>query len=216
MTTTVTATDRLTIVKLLAGGRDIPFVAAATGHETDTVANIASSHGYPDTHKLKWAADTIALKIDADARAAIPAATTAGPTAPAMQPARSDPVAQLLADAAASKRKRTRDLGVRAAKTLDLVRAELAAEAERDSAAFARAEAERKVRAEVQRLEARLADLKRGLSHSTAVPAAAGALGLDPKAIRAWAKATGVPCTVTGRVPRAVVEQYQDAHRGAA
>lgn len=216
--TTVTPTDRLTIVKLLAGGRDLEFVATATGHDIDTVTHIASSHGYPDTAKLAWAADILAKKTIDDARAALPAGTVKPtraqhtPVTPVAQSARPDPVAQLLTDAAISKRARTRALGARAAKTLDLVRTELTDERNRDSAAAARQEAGVKVRAEVQRLERRLAELKRGLPKSVAVPGGAVALGLDPKAVRRWARDTGVPCTVVGRVPRAVTDAYQAAH----
>ena len=227
-TDTVSPADRLTIVKLLAGGRDTGFVAEVVRLDVATVARFASAHGFPDTAKLAWAVDILAKKIADEARAAIPAATTTSVAAtatiaarrqaitPTTMPVRSDPVAELLADAAASKRKRTRDLGERATKALDLVRAELAAERDRDSAARARVEAEAKIRAEVTRLEKRLAELKGGLSKSAAVPAGVGAYGLESKAVRAWAKANDVPCTVTGRVPRTVVEAYQAAHRGAA
>jgi hypothetical protein len=212
--------DKLTILKLLAAGRDADFVAQAMSMARDDVVLVASAHGYPDVTKLAWAADVVGKAIDDDARAAIPAGrpglTGTRPAQPlVVGPARPDPVAQLLADAASSSRKRTRDLGQRAAKALELVRAELRTERERDAVTAARREAEAKVRAEVQRLERRLAELKKGLGHSAAVPGGAAAVGLDPKAVRAWAREHDVPCTSTGRVPRAVVDAYLAAHPGS-
>lgn len=58
--TTVTAEQRLTIVKHLAAGKDLDWVAAATRFDRSVVLDIASRHGYPDVSKLAWARDVLA------------------------------------------------------------------------------------------------------------------------------------------------------------
>lgn len=58
--TTVTAEQRLTIVKHLAAGKDLDWVAAATRFDRSVVLDIASRHGYPDRSKLAWARDVLA------------------------------------------------------------------------------------------------------------------------------------------------------------
>jgi hypothetical protein len=52
----MTATDTLTVVKLLARGRPIPFVAEAVGLPGAQVAEIGGEHGWPDRDRLRDAA----------------------------------------------------------------------------------------------------------------------------------------------------------------
>lgn len=42
----------------------------------------------------------------------------------------------------------------------------------------------------------------------------ARALGVDATAVRAWADANGVSCSRSGRISRATLQAYQDAHPG--
>lgn len=210
---TITDADKHTLLRALAGGTALDVAAAAVHIAPGRALDIAKHHGYPDRAKLAWAADVVAKNAEADD---VPPAATSAPTSAPARGERPDAIAQLLADAAASRRKRTRELGQRASKALDLVRAELRTERERDAQAEARKAAEAKVRAEVARLEKRLAELKRGLPKSTAVPPGATALGVDPKAVRRWAAANGVECTATGRVPRVVLDAYLAAQQATA
>jgi hypothetical protein len=144
---------------------------------------------------------------------------------PAAQPA-ADDTARLLARAEKSTKARARALAKRIG--ADLVRLREVVEHEAEDRKAAAAEAARRAKekaqraAEQQRIRARLAELDReaaklraGLAKSAAVPPGAAALGLDPKAVRRWALEHDVPCTTTGRVPKAVVEAYLAAHGGA-
>lgn len=189
MTTTdaITAADRLTVVKLLADGRNPDFVAQATGHTRETVLAVGASHGYPDTSKLSWAVDvlterattgdrlpkaqhtrpadleTTSAPVRRPAPPARPSSTSAGrtptPTAPAPTSAiaAADPLAELIAAGKQSTRARTRSLANRAEQTLATLRVEVDSEAARARAAAEKAAAEAKVRADIARLEAELA-----------------------------------------------------------
>lgn len=226
-TKTLTHNDRLTIVKLLAAGRDPDFVATATDHERETVLNVGASHGYPDTEKLGWAADILAKQTDE-----IPAAKHTRPTdliarrtptpaprpAPAAAPAeRPDEAHALIATGKKSTRARTRTLAERAEKALAVLAAELDDEQKAKRAAAAKTAQEARVRSEVARLEAELAALKANLTKSRAAKGtAATRVSVDPKAVRSWAKSAGVECPGHGRVPNRVVEQYLAAHPAAA
>lgn len=251
MTTTALAgSDRLTIVKHLAAGKDPDFVAAATGHTRETVLQVGASHGHPDRDKLAWAADILAKKTDeiptaehttaadvtrpttpqarptpARPRATQPPAprpapvtATAAPTPP-VQPAAgpADAAQALIATGRKSTRAATRALADKAAKALDRLAKEVHAEEQRKKEAARRAAEEAKVRSEVALLEAELAAKKALLGHSRAAKgSAATRTGTDPKAVRAWAKTTGIECPPVGRVPNRVVDAYRAAQNGAA
>lgn len=60
-------------------------------------------------------------------------------------------------------------------------------------------------RAEVERLEAQLAEAKAKLRRT---PPSIGQPDVDSKKVRAWAAENGVDCPRVGRVPQHVVEQY--------
>ncbi len=70
-------------------------------------------------------------------------------------------------------------------------------------------EAERSLREEQERLEARLAEIREQLG----VKRRSGS-AVDSKAVRAWAKENGVECPALGRVPAAVVEAFNQAQAG--
>lgn len=85
-TTEISSTDRLTILKLLADAQSPEFVEQATGIKSDQVLRIASEHGYPDRHKLAWAADLVQQQIDQAERKAI--TSSPAPTSPSTTPKR--------------------------------------------------------------------------------------------------------------------------------
>lgn len=63
--TTIAATDRLAVVKMLASGLELGLVVNANPHlSDDDVRRIAHDHGYPSVAKLKRAAEQIARNSD--------------------------------------------------------------------------------------------------------------------------------------------------------
>lgn len=104
----ITGETRLTVVKLLAGGRDAEFVAAATHLKRDQVVDIAVHHGHPDPAKLAWAAEVLQRNLDRERAGAptlrqTPPATSSRP-APARAVRLPAPAHQPPALAAASAR----------------------------------------------------------------------------------------------------------------
>jgi hypothetical protein len=140
---TVTDADKLTIVKLLAGGRDPEFVAAAVNHDVDTVVRTASAHGYPDRGKLAWAADLLQKQSDEAGRNAVPGARRSlSPSArPVAAPPVRDEVRALIARGLKSETPRVRRLAQKAADAVDALGTALAQdEAARRAAAAQAAE----------------------------------------------------------------------------
>lgn len=203
MTPTLAGTDRLTIVKLLADGRDPDFVATATTHTRETVLRVGSEHGYPDTTKLAWAADILTKQATdpippaehtrpADLIQRRPGSPRPAPQSitrppgtlsaatPAPEPAASAPIVvstngapDLITLGKKSTRARTRTLAERAEKALAVLAKELDTEIARNREAARRAAEEAKVRADVARLEAELAAKKALLSKSRAAKGSA-------------------------------------------
>ena len=86
MTTTITTSSRLTILKHLANGKSLETVAAITKLDRYEVLDVASHHGYPDLEKIAKAALLVADKIERDAIAdRTPPRRTSAP-APTEQP----------------------------------------------------------------------------------------------------------------------------------
>lgn len=242
MTTTTASrlsdVEKLTVLKFLAGGRDIEFVAAATKHTVEQVRQVAQSHGYPDPGKLAWARDVVAEAVDkarrtlptaspttgrATARAATPAPVKPIPARPTGARPADDvdslPAERLIALGNKSTRARCRQLADRATRALVALRTELAAEEQRKREAAERAAQEAKVRDEIARLERELAAQRALLTGKPAervLLTAKEAAGVDAKTIRAWAAEHDVDCPKTGRVPRRVVDAYLAAHGGAS
>ena len=181
---TITPTKRLSIVKHLAAGKGPDVVATIVGLDRATVVDIGSHHGYPDRDKLAWAADILAKKIDEDATAEIPAASTparlaprtvtsAAPSvsalvtaAPAAQSRPSDDVKALLAAGKASPSKRTQRLADRILDDVSRLRGLIDAERAKQEAK-AKADAERSAATEeIKRLERQLAEAKRRAGYS--------------------------------------------------
>lgn len=103
--TTVTPEQRLTIVKHLAAGKDLDWVAAATKLDRSVVLDIASRHGYPDTAKLAWARDVLTEKAQ-QPDPAPPAAAPAAPRTPSGPAQQQATVGQLIAAGRTSGSKR--------------------------------------------------------------------------------------------------------------
>lgn len=67
--------QRITVLKHLAGGKPIDITATITDLTPETVLNLASHHGYPDTSKLAWAVDVLTKKHNDDKKATVPASS---------------------------------------------------------------------------------------------------------------------------------------------
>jgi hypothetical protein len=61
-------------------------------------------------------------------------------------------------------------------------------------------------------LEERIAQLEAGQPPAPAPSPQAGPLDESSAAIRAWCRTQGIACNPTGRVPRALLERYREAH----
>ncbi len=82
----LTTQQRMFIVKLLAAGRDLDFVAAAGEMSADTVRAVGQAYGYPNVDQLAWGVDELTKDLVAEqhqqARRARIAALPAHPSAP--------------------------------------------------------------------------------------------------------------------------------------
>lgn len=75
----LTPQGELTVLKLLAAGKDLEFVAAATTVQLGTVETLAKEHGWPDRDKLSFEAVQLQPKIDQAARNGLQRYTTSTP-----------------------------------------------------------------------------------------------------------------------------------------
>jgi hypothetical protein len=179
MTTAITPTVRLNVIKHLAGGKTPDMVSDITKLPRAAVVDIGSHHGYPDTDKLSWAADILKKKID-DELATIPAGqpipdpspavrqvTTTAASGGPVQLTKPDEIRVLLNTAKAHPSKRIQTAANRVFDDLDKLRALIADDqakhAERRKSEAIRAAA----KAEVERLEQELRDAKAKLRGST-------------------------------------------------
>lgn len=226
--TDITATAKITLLKHLASGKGLDVVATIVGLPRDQVLDIASHHGYPDREKLGWAVDVLEKKLTDDAalpvrapeRAPSPIRPAAGAsTPPAAGPATTpltqpDEIRVLLNTAKGHESKRIQNAANKVIDDLDrlraLIRDDQEKHAERRKAEAAKAAA----RAEVDRLEAQLAEAKAKL-RGPATTKSAPADGVSAAEVRAWAAQHDVDCPAVGRVPNAVREAYDDAHPAA-
>lgn len=181
MTNTITPEQRLTIVKHLAGGKDLDTTSSLTRLDRSTVLDIASHHGYPDTGKLTRAVTLLEQKIERDHAPTLhpnPAAvaassaresrsTPAAPMPPAAGPStppaagstpltRPDEIRVLINTAKGHPAKRIQAQADRVIDAVDRLR-DLIREDQAKHAERRRAEAEKAAaRAEVDRLETQL------------------------------------------------------------
>lgn len=190
-TTEITAQQRLTLVKHLAGGKTLPQVALIMRLPEPTVLDIASHHGYPKTEALTKAADILERNLNDDRRSGIPNGTAAplAVTRPARPSTTSpssvtnpdarpvgqpDEIRVLINTAKSHPSKRIQAAGERVLDAVgrlrDLITEDQAKHAERRRADAAKAEQ----RAEVQRLERQLAAAKAKLRGTPTMTAEQG------------------------------------------
>lgn len=174
-----TDADTLAVIKLLARGRDLNFVTAATPNlSPEQVREIAQSHGYPDVKKLAWSADQLETRIS-EARTKIPESehTDERPTRtppsrpqavpPSQRPAEqgrpADEIRVLIADAKQSTNKRIAKFADRLLDDIVKLRALVDEQRTRDSAKAEVEKERREARERVAKLEQELRQAKAAL-----------------------------------------------------
>jgi Lsr2 protein len=224
----VSSAQRITVLKHLAGGKDLDTVAAITSLSREVVLDVGSHHGFPHTDKLARAVEILTAKADEQAAAlperrpepARPAAPRSIPDAPSQQApgplTKPDEIRILLNTAKAHPSKRIQKAADKVFDDLDRLRA-LITEDEEKHAVRRAAEAEKAAaRVEVERLEQQLRDAKAKLrgTTTTASKSEGDDEGPSAAAIRAWALGAKLECPSRGRIPADVRQAYDTAHPG--
>jgi hypothetical protein len=176
----------------------------------EDVRALVGNYGYPDKKEMRRHLFELGVST--------PPPTPAPALAPRPAPTAdsTNAIERLLAEGGKSQRARTKNLAEKINTLLGDLR-ELVLTERKETAAAVAALAERtRLKAEVDALEAQLAEKKALLKPAAKKAAAAPAPSTDNKAIREWAAKHSVACTAFGRVPRDVVEAYEVATRGAA
>lgn len=227
-TTDLAPAAKVALLKHLSAGKGLDVVATITKLSREQVLDVASHHGYPDKDKLAWAVDVLEKKLDAEA--AVPDRTeeanrqasserrVALAEAPTPAPAaltRPDEIRVLLNTAKGHESKRIQNAANKVLDDLDKLRTLIREDQEKHAARRAAAAEKAAARAEVERLEAQLAEAKAKLRGGTGPKSKTTTTISDgPSAaeVRAWAAKNDVECPAVGRVPAAVRAAYDEAH----
>lgn len=230
----VTPQQRIALLKHLVNDKTPEAVATILNITRDQVVEVARHHGYPDKQKMEWAIDILVEKATKAETAAIPAGTPvrvapaqptpAAPTAAAATPAAAAPLTKpdeiriLLNTAKGHPSKRIQTAADRVFDQLDKLRALIRDDEEKNAEKRRQAAEREKARAEVKRLEEELRAARAKLRGKDAEPSTSDSDedGPSPREIRAWAADNDVDCPTHGRVPAAVREAYDTAHRAGA
>jgi DNA-binding transcriptional MerR regulator len=250
MTITATRPLRLTpddakILAAYAGGDSAADICTATGFSLARVGRVLDEHAgnnrelaHQVVHEYAEQAQAVAAAKGTSpaaaaaaalprpatrivpAPAAAPAAEPADPAVPeAIEPAAAAPdepdavaadeVGLLLEQADATGDPRLQRATVKIRELVDGLRTDLAEHLR-----------EKRLRDEMARLEARLAEVKQQLRPRRGQPVLDTATAdpepaVDSKVVRAWALEQGLACPKVGRVPGDVVAAYRQAHTGA-
>lgn len=222
---------RIRILRALAASRfpreAIGAIAANNNLTAEDVKALVADYGFPDAAKMAEAALELVAGGKPTPAPPVPVAAAPAPVqaprptvslapTPAVMPATGDRTEALLTKAEKSDKARTRRLATKVreqlAELLGLVNSE---EAERQATAAAAAEKAR-LRDEVEKLEAELAQKRAALKKSGGAAPATSSPAVDSKAVRAWAAENGVECKPFGRVSPEVVAAYEAAMAKAA
>lgn len=229
----MTPEQQITVIKQSAAGRDVSFIATATGLSPQQIEQVRTDHGYPDGAAMAAAVEWLSR---GSGRGALPPGRfpSGSPARPKPVPPRSAPrlpvpepvverppvrpsAGELIVAASKSPKAVTRNLGTRVAALLGDLSGRLEAEAAEDAAAEEMALQQAQRQKEIDRLEAKLRQLKQAQKTSRSTRSAACSQDEVPAAVvRAWARENGVDCPNTGRVPRTVQQAYDQAHPSAA
>lgn len=221
-TKTLTAEQRIALLRHLLAGKKPDIVSAIVGLPRSDVIDIASHHGYPSTDRMTRAIDLIEAKLHegeiptgsilpAEAqRSTATAATTT--TVPLTKP---DEICILINTAKGHPSKRIQNAADKLLDDIGRLRDLIKADEQKHAAAREAAAVKAAARAEVERLERQLAEAKAKLRGTPVKsPVSSGAVEVIAADVRAWAAANGVECPAKGIVPGRVREAYDAAHQG--
>jgi hypothetical protein len=227
----LTPHGELTVLKLLAAGKGLEFVAAATTVQLGTVEAIAKEHGWPDRDKLSFAAVQLQARIDRERRNGLPHGAVPPPPPPrpvpqppAVQqaskqatvaprpPIEVDKFKQLIDAGKKSRRARTQAMASRLITLRNQLEEALAGEAEETQRKKREAQAEAEALREIEALKAQLAAAQAKLARPRKKPGkkklSRGAL------IRGWAAEHGYSVSSHGKIPDRLVAAYDEATHG--
>jgi hypothetical protein len=211
---------KIAILKHLSAGRDLDFAAQVTRVTVEQARQVATAHGHPDPEKMQWAVEHLQAEIDdasdltnkpaTDIPAPRAPRAAAAPKAAAAKPA--DDIRDLIIFAKNHPAKRIQAAGKKLLDDIDKLR-RLLAEDQEKNAARRQADAEKAaVRAEVERLQAQLAEAKAKLKTNRSASSKPTSDGPPAGMIRAWARANGMHCPDRGVLPRSIRDAYAAAH----
>lgn len=195
--------DGDTVLTEIKAGTRLHDIARESGWEKGEVTRLARENGYglnvssdrfqpaPQARPRPAGVTRVGTSLDS-----VPVANAGDRPAPSAGVDVRPGVRDILAEGRASKNKTTRRLTEAACTALGRLQKHLDDTREKEAKA-----------AKVRELEAALSAAKAELRGD----AVAERPAVDSKAVRAWAATTGVSCPATGRVPAAVVEQYNAA-----
>ena len=177
----MSASDTLTVLKLLAMGRPPVFVAKATGLSEPFVERFATEHGWPDQLKISAAigklvgdqrAEEIPVRTPEPSRPSPPAAAPQPRPQPALPTTGGTPngirqgtppaptIEELVRACRRSEHKRTQNLGPKLTDLVEKITAALRSELETAEAKAKREQERAAALAEIKRLEKALADAR--------------------------------------------------------
>ena len=237
-TTTITRQLHVTVLKHLAAGKDLNFVAQVTRVPRDTVLDIASKHGYPDVKKMAWAVDILIKGADeipvreVDHRPHVLLDEPAAPTHESIK-ARNDRLsvatvahvppatADLLHQAEQSPFIRTQNIGAKIHTLLADLTARLADEQQQVEAKVQAERESARIASRIATLQAEIDKLRRKPTKAAKaatgqVSSSAGQATPDSAVIRSWAWANNIDCPKTGAVNKTIRDAYHAAHAAGA
>jgi hypothetical protein len=205
--------DAAKILDALQAGKKVQWASDATGWPRQHIVALVNGKGWT----IDPERDTIRIPKNGTATAPEP---TAAPSAPTPEP---KPTAKAPPPLATDKNTEGINLemlirrGEQSGSTAIRAAAKKTRAAVEDLRQRIKAEdAEKQVRERIASLQQQLAAAQEQLRDvrpkKTTTPRPAVPDGIASKDVRAWAKERRIPCPTTGRIPKAVVDQYTAAH----
>lgn len=220
MDPTVTTEQVARMLKHALHGTPVRKIATIVDLPVGDVQEVLTSNGHPDEKAMRRALERLTPRADAESRPAKlptggigakprpPASVTVLPARPQVVPA-VPTIDDLLDEAADHTAARVRQAADHVSKAVARLRAAMVEENEKAAEKERIAKEKAKLLAQKKKIEEQLGKLGHKLADHGPSPVPPG---VTAKQVRAWAAANDVPCSVTGRVARDVIDQYVAAH----